>query len=684
VDFFGAQDRARRKTWQLATLFGSAVLALVLATNLLVALVYAWLLGLGTGADPLDPVGPLRRLPASYWIWISTTVVGGVAIASAWKYLWLRGGGRAVAESLGGRLVSQGTDDPAERRLLNVVEEMAIAAGMPVPPVYVIPQPSINAFAAGLGFADAVIGVNAGTLAHLSRDELQGVIGHEFSHLLNGDTRLNLRLLALLHGILFIGLVGEGMLRGTRRSSGTRRLTVSSRGGSAGLPVLLLGLGLTLIGYAGTLFGKLIKAAVSRQREYLADAAAVQLTRNPHGLAGALKKIGGHSAGSLIPGAAASEASHLFFGQIAPAWLGRLTATHPPLEARIRAIEPAWDGRFPVVAPIADAPRSAATDSAVAGRGVAPEAAANTLVTDAGAGPAGTASGVAPAVEAVAAAVGRVDDVALEQGNRLRAGLPGRLVAAAHDPWSARALVLSLVVAGSAQETIDTADLSARLDDPAIGPEIARLADLARDLDEAQRLVLVELAMPALKEMSPSQFRGFSTALIESIGLDRRIDLFEWVLYRLLARDLRAHFGAPPGLRARSAAPDQQAFQPAGLRARSLGQRAGAAAVLLSALAREQANGADPLQAFRAGLAAAGIEAEFDAVADPDFRRLSRALAELNLLPPLEKPRLIKACAATVLADREMSPREGALLQGVAAALDCPLPPSIHAGWLRG
>jgi hypothetical protein len=206
---------------------------------------------------------------------------------------------------------------------------MAIASGLPVPPVYVIPQPSINAFAAGLNFGDAVIGVNEGTLAHLDRDELQGVIAHEFSHLLNGDSRLNLRLLALLHGILFIGLVGEGLLRGLGRGARSRRSSGSSRGGSAGLPILLLGLGLTLIGYTGTLFGKLIRAAVSRQREYLADAAAVQFTRNPPGIAGALKKIGGLAAGSRMPGPAAGEASHLFFGPVTNAWFSTLTATHP-------------------------------------------------------------------------------------------------------------------------------------------------------------------------------------------------------------------------------------------------------------------------------------------------------------------------------------------------------------------
>ena len=256
MNFFQAQDSARRKTWQLAAMFIAAVVTLVLLTNVLVALSFGWG-GMQTGMTLSQTV---TSMPVDTWFWVSGGVIGIVAVASAYKYLSIQAGGRAIAESLGGTLIDHYTRDPLERRLLNVVEEMAIASGISVPPVYLIHEDSINAFAAGFGADDAVIGINRGTLEHLNRAELQGVVAHEFSHILNGDTNINLRLIAILHGILFLGMIGYGLLR----AGGYSRRD--------GMPLVVLGIGLAIIGYGGTFFGNLIKAAVSRQREYLADA----------------------------------------------------------------------------------------------------------------------------------------------------------------------------------------------------------------------------------------------------------------------------------------------------------------------------------------------------------------------------------------------------------------------------
>jgi Zn-dependent protease with chaperone function len=206
---------------------------------------------------------------------------------------------------------------------------MAIAAGMPVPPVYLIRENSINAFAAGFGIHDAVIGINQGTIDLLNRQELQGVVAHEFSHILNGDMRINLRIIALLNGILILGIIGGGLMRGSMFSRSRDRGAL-----------IALGIGLLVIGYGGTFFGQLIKAAVSRQREYLADASAVQFTRSTQGIANALKKIGAHSTGSRIESPQADENSHLFFGAIRS--FSSMMATHPPLEARIKALDPNW------------------------------------------------------------------------------------------------------------------------------------------------------------------------------------------------------------------------------------------------------------------------------------------------------------------------------------------------------
>ncbi len=242
-------------------------------------------------------------------------------------------GGSAVAESLDGRLIASNTNDPDERKLLNVVEEMSIASGVPMPKVYVLDnEDGINAFAAGHTPSDAAVAVTRNCMTKLSRDELQGVIGHEFSHILNGDMRLNIRLIGILFGIFCIATIGRILLY--TRSSNSRDKN----------PLPIIGLLLLVIGSLGVFFGRLIQAAVSRQREFLADASSVQFTRNPAGLSGALQKIGGY--GSLMESPHASDASHLFFASgLTDSFFGAM-ATHPPLDARIRAIDPNWDGKF--------------------------------------------------------------------------------------------------------------------------------------------------------------------------------------------------------------------------------------------------------------------------------------------------------------------------------------------------
>jgi Zn-dependent protease with chaperone function len=352
ADFFARQDAARRRTSRLVVLFALAVLAIVVSIHLLLGLALGYL-----AADPRSGAIDWRLLgdPGLLAISLGGTllVVGG---GSFFKTMQLRGGGRVVAEELGGRLLNPDTTVPEEQQLLNVVEEMAIASGTPVPPVYLLDrEEGINAFAAGFTAGDAVVGVTRGTAQRLTRDELQGVIAHEFSHIVNGDMRLNIRLIGLLHGILIVGILGYYLLRMAFYSGGVRRR--SSKDNNP-LPIVALGAGLMAVGFFGTLFGNMIKAAVSRQREFLADAAAVQFTRLPAGIAGALKKIGGLSAGSGLQHPNAPEASHLFFGR-ATSGLSGLFSTHPPLGERIRRIEPGWDGTFPEVPAVAPAVTSA-------------------------------------------------------------------------------------------------------------------------------------------------------------------------------------------------------------------------------------------------------------------------------------------------------------------------------------
>lgn len=643
MNFFRAQDDAKRKTWRLAFLFAAAVGSLIILTNLLLMGVYRWTTDLNVATSP-DATAAFSNVPVEQWLIVTAVVIAVVGIASLFKYLVIRDGGKTIAEALGGRLLRNSSTDPAERRLLNVVEEMAIASGVAVPPVYLIPEHSINAFAAGFTPDDAVIGINQGTLEQLNRDELQGVVGHEFSHILNGDSRINLRLVAMLHGILFIGIIGYGILRGMTHG-GSRR-----SGGNAAAPIMALGLGLLIIGYSGTFFGNLIKAAVSRQREFLADAAAVQFTRNPSGIANALKRIGGLPLGSTMTGSSAQEISHMFFGQCTEPFFSRLMSTHPPLEDRIRAIEPRWDGQL--LAGGAPAPSRPAGAAGFTGTGQAATPATPGMV-------------VTVPAEGIAEEVGRLDQTSLDSAVAIIASIDPGLREAAHDPWSGRGLIYATLIHPDGYARDRQLALLAENAEPGVPEHVFRLVRKVRHLDEPRKLALVEMAVPALKELSDPQFRRFIDNVVAMIKSDRQVDLFEWVMHRLLIKELRPHFDGPERIRARY---------------RSTDQVAGAALTVLSALARGgHEDAASQAEALASGAALLDLPARMDTDADPNFVRLGQALWELRHLKPLMKPRVLKACAAVALFDGHVSGREGALLQGIAATLDCPLPPSIYA-----
>lgn len=330
MDFFQQQDKARKSSKVLVVYFAVAVASIVVSVYLASLFIFY---GAQSQSETAGPAPSLALWDPQLFLFVTLGTLGVVLIGSLYKTAALAKGGSAVAESLGGRLVDSTTTDPDERKLRNVIEEMAIAAGVPVPKIYVLDdEKGINAFAAGHSTGDAAIGVTRGCMTLLSRDELQGVIGHEFSHILNGDMRLNLRLMGIIFGILCLAVIGRVLLYSRSRDRREKN------------PLMFLGIALVIAGGIGVFFGRLIQAALSRQREFLADASSVQFTRNPAGLSGALQKIGG--AGSRVESAHAGEASHMFFGNALSKPLLGAMATHPPLSERIRAIDPGWDGKF--------------------------------------------------------------------------------------------------------------------------------------------------------------------------------------------------------------------------------------------------------------------------------------------------------------------------------------------------
>ena len=335
MNFFESQDAAKRNTSRLILLFALAVISLIIVTNLLVMLVF------GFANTELTSVGVNESLGLDWemFLMVGAAVAAIVLIGSLYKIGTLSGGGARIAEMMNGKLLVAGSEDLRERQVLNVVEEMAIASGTPVPPVYLMEEEGINAFAAGYSPSDAVIGITRGAINTLNRDQLQGVIAHEFSHILHGDMRINIRLIGVLHGIMILGIIGHHLIRG-----GVYGRRSKDSGG-----IVFLGLGLMVIGFVGTFFGNLIKAAVSRQREFLADASAVQYTRNPEGIGGALMQISQHSNRSYLDNPNSEEISHSLFEEARVSPLSRLYATHPPLEQRIAAVLPGWDGNYDLI-----------------------------------------------------------------------------------------------------------------------------------------------------------------------------------------------------------------------------------------------------------------------------------------------------------------------------------------------
>ena len=654
MDFFEAQAAAQSATSRLVGLFCLAVLALIALTVLLVAGVIAW-------TSP--PTGYLSFSKLTYAVspglalGIASGVIAFVLLASAFRLRSLSDGGRAVAESLGGRLLLSQSTETDERRVLNVVEEMAIAAGLPVPPVYVLDEAGINAFAAGYGTDDAVVGVTRGCMETLSRDELQGVVGHEFSHVLNGDMRLNLRLAAVLFGILAIGVIGRSLVG--RRGYGAAAFGNSRGRGSSASQIAILALGLMAIGYVGTFFGNLIKAAVSRQREFLADASAVQFTRHPQGIANALRRIGGSAAGSRVGHGRADELSHLFFGEATAPFLRSLHATHPPLDARIRAIDPRWDGSF---LPPHRADTDPLEDEVDAG-------AADDAATDVDAlrilpaAVAGAGAGAAMASEHLGRALGHVTPDDVSRARSLIGSLPRVFHDAAHDPFGARAAIYALVIAEDPAAALALIDARA---EPGVLAALRQLLAHREALPEGGRMALVQIAMPALKALSAPQYQRFRANLIALIKLDDDVSRLEWILHLVVLKELRPHF---EGVRRRATG------------ARRIADEQEACWLLLSALAQIDHEGDEAEDACRAGLRILGIEFALTRQgglapkSDPRQRSLTEAMRRLRRIRPLDQPKLLKAAMATVEHDGRISASEHELLAGVAAALDCPLPP---------
>lgn len=626
MDFFSAQDKARKNTGRLISLFVLAVISLIIMTNLLVMLVFG-----------MFSAGSYNGGAAASFNWQVFIAIGaGVLLVicggTYYKINALSGGGDAVAAMFNAEPVFDDERDFYRKRLVNIVDEMAIASGTPVPQVYVLNEEGINAFAAGFTASDAVIAVTEGALRSLNREQLQGIIAHEFSHILNGDMRINIRLVGILHGILLLGIIGRQMLRGNRHSSRNKS------GGAA----ILLGIGLIIIGYVGTFFGNLIKAAVSRQREFLADAAAVQFTRNPDGIGGALLQIGARSTGSLLRHPKSEQLSHAYFSQGVTVRFSSLFATHPPLAVRIKSILPAWDGLYPV-------PSELGRDN---GQAAAMEGAAT--------------KGFAAQTSTVSRQTPVPGDVAFAAGSALLYGIPEQYRKAAKDPYGARALICCLLLDDDALVRDRQLHIIKSTGDRGVHAEMLRLMRNSVGLQRKHKLPLLELALTAFRQLSREQCGQFLKNLDELIRADGRITLFEWCVRTIVVSYLREYFS----------------LEKEGSRQRSISGAPDEVAVVLSALVhRSEHSGLDKREVFAKALEQVRLpDLVMLSASEAGLKRLDAAVRILRQLRPRDKASLFAACRAIVYADSDVDPKEAELLRAVAAILAIPVPPVSGAG----
>jgi Zn-dependent protease with chaperone function len=640
VNFFDRQRAARGTTVRLVLLFTAAVLAIVVFVDAAVLI--------STRSQPTSSVIPMLAVVSGVTILI-------IAAGTISKTIALRAGGSAVARSVGAVPIDPSTSDPQLRRFVNIVEEMSLASGVPMPRLFVLAQePGINAFAAGYSPADAAVTVTAGALQQLNRDELQGVIGHEFSHILNGDMRLNIRLIGLLNGILLLGLIGLRVLAfGGGRGS-------DRKGGGGGAPILVIALAMTILGFVGQFFASLIKAAVSRQREWLADASAVQFTRQTTGLEGALKKIAGVPTGSALTDArGAQEVSHMLFGEGGRSFV-RLFATHPPLLERIRALDPSF--RPDEIAELrgrwsGEPPNGLAEDMSL---GLAQRAPAQPQASPAQPpGSPAPPSRVDPAE--VTARVGTMTRADLDRGAELSAQVPPAFRQLASQVSTAIPLTLALVLDDAPDIRATQLTLVADRIGTADAATANRLAEQLTNLPPQLRLPLVSIALPLITTHPRVRLDVLTSTLDALARADGRISVFEYCTTRLVAGYLRD--AADPSGRSEPGRAD-------------VGQAQSAALTLLSLIAATGND--DPAAARHAFDAAATIllpAAQIPYQPPTDgWRALDDVWAPLDSLDPRGKQRLIEALVVAIRDDGYLRLNEAELLRTTCALLHCPLP----------
>lgn len=632
MDFFAHQDRARRNTTLLIFYYVITVILIIAAIYAVFALVF---LGDQAGVSGTHKLRLEKLWQIELFLWVTGATLFVVISGTVYKVIELAsGGGAIVASMLGGTPISHGTTDPDERKILNVVEEMAIASGLPVPPVYIMDREmGINAFAAGFSHQNAVVGVTRGCVKQLSRDELQGVIAHEFSHILNGDMRLNIKLIGVLNGILVITMVGYWLMRCTASSSSS-----SSGKKKGGNPLPLVGLLIMVVGYIGVFFANMIKAAVSRQREFLADASSVQFTRNPSGISGALRKIGRASSTSTLETPRAQEMSHMFFAKSFTSFFDGLFATHPPLEERIKRVDGSLSDN---VQYSQTAIHSDASFASFLG-----------------------ASQPSIKVNEVVGQVGAFTSEHLKYASFLHSQMPEVIKQAMRDYFGAMAVVYSMLLSDSQEaKSLQLSGLKERIE-PYIYNETLKLADCVAQTWLGFRLPMIDMAIPSLKTMDLKKYKEFIQTVEYLIKADNNITLFEYCIGKILYRNLDPFFN--------------KTKEPS-IKYKDICLLIPRCEELLSCLAYWNADSPEKAkEVFEKASEKLSIgNLTIKTSSECNLKVLDYALTELALASPMIRRLVFDGCVSCIIADNEIKIEEAELLRAIGSMLDCPVPPFL-------
>ncbi|MFT5882333.1 MAG: Zn-dependent protease with chaperone function [Crocinitomicaceae bacterium] len=649
MNFYEAQDDARRRTKWLIGYFVLAVVGVVLAIYAVLGLYY-----MSQTVVSVDAAGYRMQQAGEFWdlerfLTVTILTTGVILAGNIFKSMQLSGGGAVVARDMGGRQVDPHTTDTDERKLVNVVEEMAISSGVPVPQIWVMDQEAgINAFAAGTEPGNAVLGVTRGCIQRLTRSELQGVIAHEFSHILNGDMKLNMRLIGWLFGIMMLSLIGRQLMFHMQFMS-MRRSRDNNNGALVGL---IAAIALLVIGSIGVFFARMIQASISRQREYLADASAVQFTRDPSGIAGALKKIGGQQYGSEVKAGKASEASHMFFADGGMFSYG--FATHPPLDVRIKAVEADWDGEF--------------EDSHI------PEVGSQRSGDGMDARSSGLASGFA-GVESAPVVVqreqwdklGEMSQTNVAVGAAVMRGLDSKWIDACHDREQAQAMIFGLLLASD--QKLQAGEIKFLTKD--MGEAAADLAvrwnGVLGEEHSSKKIALIDLSIPSLRLLSRPEYERFLKATQWLIASDGQVDIFEFMLQKLIECHLSSFFDGARSPRVRYT---------------KLGQITSDLNVLVSTMAGVgAANGTDLESAYTAAaedLSQHGVRLPGILSAEQcGLHLVENTLQKLAESTPIMKRDVLHACGLAVMSDGALGSQEAELLRAAADSMGATIPPFV-------